>query len=162
MAASRAFDLPALAQAIEAWAPAAWLRESLWGYPLLNALHIAGIAALLGGIAVLDIHMLRAREPVAPVARAAWPIAVAGVALAIATGPLLFAVKATEYIANPAFAWKFALLTLALANVAVFHLRFPGVLRGAHPVTTGVRTVAALSLALWLAAMLAGRAIAFL
>ncbi|MGA0612551.1 hypothetical protein [Caldimonas sp. KR1-144] len=162
MAAPRTLDPSALAHAIEAWGPAAWLRESLWAYPLLNALHILGIAALLGGIAVLDFHLLRAREPVAPVARAAWPVAVAGVALAVATGPLLFAVKATEYIANPAFVWKFVLLTLALSNVALFHLSFPGVLAGTRPVTAGVRAVAALSLALWFASLLAGRAIAFL
>src|SRR5262245_5065446 len=102
MAAPRALDPGAIAHAIEAWAPAAWLRESLWGYPLVNAVHILGIAALLGGIAVLDLHLLRSRDPVAPVARAAWPVAVAGVAIAVATGPFLFAVKATEYVANPA------------------------------------------------------------
>lgn len=162
MAAPRTLDPGALAHAIEAWGPAAWLRESLWGYPIVNAMHIVGIAALLGGIAVLDVHLLRSRDAVAPVARAAWPVAVAGVAIAVATGPLLFAVKATEYIANPAFVWKFVLLSLALTNVAVFHLNFPGVLAGTRAVTTGVRAVAALSLALWLATLMAGRAIAFL
>ena len=86
MAAPRPLDPGALAHAIEAWGPAAWLRESLWAYPVVNAMHIVGIAALLGGIAVLDIHLLRSRDPVAPVARAAWPVAVAAAKHAIAEG----------------------------------------------------------------------------
>ena len=49
MASPRPLDPGALAHAIEAWGPAAWLRESLWAYPVVNAMHIVGIAALLGG-----------------------------------------------------------------------------------------------------------------
>jgi len=162
MTTPRPLDPGAIANAIEAWGPAAWLRESLWGYPIVNAMHIVGIAMLLGGIAVLDLHLLRARDPVAPVARAAWPVAVAGLAIALATGPLLFSVKATEYVANPAFVWKFVLLTLALCNIAAFHLGFHGVLAGTRPVSGGVRVIAALSLVLWLCTLFAGRAIAFL
>ena len=152
-----------LLEALEAWPLAEWLRTSLWAYPVLNALHILAIAMLLGGIMVLDARLLgfRRRAPVEAVAQAAWPFAVAGVALAVATGPLLFSVKPVEYIANPAFAWKFVLLVLALANIAVFHASFRGVLQGLAPVTTGVRVLAALSIALWLCVLLAGRFIAF-
>ncbi len=153
-----------LAQALERWPLAQWLRESLWGYPVISALHIVAIALLLGATVVLDARLLgfAARVPLEHVARAAWPFAVLGVALALATGPLLFIVQPAEYLVNPAFVWKFVLLIAALANVALFHASFPGVLNGTRPVSAGVRVVAALSLALWLAVLFAGRMIAFL
>ena len=57
MAAPRPLDPGALAHAIEAWGPAAWLRESLWAYPVVNAMHIVGIAALLGWPVVLVVDV---------------------------------------------------------------------------------------------------------
>lgn len=158
-----ALQLAQLAQALERWPLAQWLRESVWGYPALNALHIVAIGLLLGAIVILDGRLLglAGKVPLAHVARAAWPVAVAGVVLALVTGPLLFVVQPAEYLVNPAFFWKFVLLGAALTNVAVFHLSFPGVLRGERPVSAGVKLVAALSLLLWLAVLFAGRLIAF-
>lgn len=155
--------VPLLAQAIEQWPLAAVLRESRWLYPLVSALHLSGIAALLGALLVLDLRLLRLHRsvPLSAVARCAWPVAVAGLALALLTGPLLFISKPTDYIANPAFAIKLVLLMLAFSNVALFHASFPGVLRGLLPVTTGVRVCAAASLLLWWGVLLAGRWIAF-
>jgi len=95
------------------------------------------------------------------VVQAAWPFSVAGVALAVGTGPLLFVVQPAEYLVNRAFFWKLLLLCAALANVALFHASFAGVLRGARPVVRGVRVQAVLSLLLWLGVLLAGRMIAF-
>lgn len=158
-----AHQLAQLALALERWPPALWLRESIWAYPAVNALHIVAIALLLGATVILDARLLgfAAQVPVAHVARAAWPFAVGGVLLALATGPMLFIVQPAEYLVNPAFFWKFVLLGAALTNVALFHLSFPGVLRGERPVSTGVKAVAALSLLLWLAVLFAGRLIAF-
>lgn len=153
-----------LLQGLEAWPLAEWLRSSLWAYPVVNAAHIVGIALLLGGIAVLDLRLLGFRRhlPLAAVASAAWPVAVAGALLAVLTGPLLFMVKPLEYIANPAFVWKFVLLTLALTNVAAFHVSCPGVLQGRQPPGTAARLCAGFSLLLWLAVLMAGRLIGFM
>jgi hypothetical protein len=152
-----------LAPALQSWSVARLLRESLWAYPVVSTLHLLGIALLLGGIAVVDARLLGfARSvAVADVARAAWPFSVAGVVLAVGTGPLLFVVQPAEYLVNRAFFWKLLLLCAALANVALFHARFAGVLRGARPVVPGVRLLAALSLLLWLGVLCAGRMIAF-
>lgn len=152
----------ALGQSLETTAPARWLQQSVWGYPVVSALHLVAIALLLGAITVLDARLLGfARQvPVAHVARVAWPFAVAGVMLALITGPLLFIVQPGDYLVNPAFFWKLLLLLAAFANVAWFHLRFGTVLHGREP-TAGVRWVAALSIALWLAVLFAGRMIAF-
>ena len=156
--------VPLLAQAVEHWPAAVLLRESRWLYPLVSTLHLSGIAALLGGLLVLDLRLLGLQRsvPRSAVARCAWPVAVAGLALALSTGPLLFMTKPSEYIANPAFAIKFLLISLAFCNVALFHLTWPGVLRGLRPITSGVRACAAASLLLWWGVLLAGRWIAFL
>lgn len=142
---------------------AQWLRDGLWTYPVVSALHIVGIALLLGCVVALDARLLgwRAALPLPVVARAVWPWSVVGVALAGSTGALLFLVQPVDYLVNPAFVWKFLFLMGALTNVAVFHVSFPGVLDGRRPVTTGVRVVAGLSLLLWLSVLMAGRFVAF-
>ncbi len=152
-----------LAQTLETTPPARWLQQSIWGYPLVSGMHIVAIALLLGAITVVDARLIGfARQvPVAHVARAAWPFAVAGALLAVLTGPLLFIVQPGDYLVNPAFFWKLLLLVAAFANVAWFHLRFNAVLLGRRDVTAGVRAVAAQSIALWLAVLFAGRMIAF-
>ena len=152
-----------LAPTLQSWSVARFLRESLWAYPAMSTLHLLGIALLLGGIAVVDARLLgfAGRVPVADVARAAWPFSVAGLMLAVGTGPLLFVVQPAEYLVNRAFFWKLLLLCAALVNVALFHSSFAGVLRGARPVVPGVRVQAVLSLLLWLGVLLAGRMIAF-
>jgi hypothetical protein len=155
--------LPMLVQTAEQWPLAVLLRESRWLYPLVSALHLSGIAALLGALLVLDLRLLGLHRgvPLASVARCAWPVAVAGLALAVLTGPLLFISQPSEYIANPALAIKLLLIVLALSNVALFHASWPGLLRGLRPITPGVRVCAAASLLLWWGVLLSGRAIAF-
>jgi len=152
-----------LAQTLETTAPARWLQQSMWGYPVVSALHIVAIALLLGAITVVDARLLGfARQvPVAHVARAAWPFAVIGAVLAVGTGPLLFIVQPGDYLVNPAFFWKLLLLLAAFANIAWFHARFAAALHGGGDITVGVRAVAALSISLWLAVLFAGRMIAF-
>lgn len=142
-------------QALEATVLAQHLRGSTYTYPLVNALHIIGIALLFGGIAPLDLRLLGVWRsvPLAPLLRVCRQIAALGLVLAVSMGFLLFAARATEYAAKPAFLLKMALLALALANIA---LAERALARGG-----GLRLSAALSLALWLAVILAGRAIAY-
>lgn len=155
--------LTEIALALGHWPMIRWLREELWAYPAVSGLHVLGIGLLLGSIVALDARLLGLRReiPIQHVARAVWPFSVAGVALAILTGVLLFLVQPVDYLVNPAFLWKFVLLMLALVNVALFHASFPGVLAGYRPVTRAVRVVAGVSLLLWLAVLIAGRLIAF-
>ena len=62
-----------------------------------------GIALLVGSITVLDLRLLGfwRSVPVAMLARPAIAVAIAGLTLALTTGPLLLIVQATEYVANP-------------------------------------------------------------
>ena len=85
-----------------------------------------------------------------------------GLALALITGLWLFTVKPRDYIANPAFLAKTALLVIAFANIAVQHssTRFHAALRG-EGIDARVRGVAIVSALLWLSILVAGRWIGF-
>ena len=84
--------MEALAATVEGLALAEWLRFSRWGYAAVNALHIFGIALLVGAIVPLDLRLLGLWRSVelAPLYRMLSRIAAAGLLLAIASGALLF------------------------------------------------------------------------
>ncbi len=83
-----------------------------------------GIALLVGAIVVLDLRLLGAwrRVPVAMLGPPAVTVASAGLGLAIVSGAALFAVQATEYVANPFLYVKFGAILVGIVNVAA--LRF--------------------------------------
>ncbi|WP_104493017.1 DUF2214 domain-containing protein [Paracoccus denitrificans] len=156
-------------QDFAAWAEgtalAAALRRSWHLYMVLNATHILGIALLLGAIIPLDLRLVGivrggALHVLAPfLSRAAG----VGLGIALATGPVLWSVGARDYLANAAFRWKLALIVLGLVIVALQHAG-KGWRRAVETGTPGpgARILAALSLAIWLSVLLAGRWIGFL
>ena len=146
-------------EAIGSWPGAVWLQQSWTAWLLVNAAHILGIGVLLGSILPLDLRLLGLfpRVPVDVIGPFLVRAAAAGLALAAATGLWLFSVKPAEYLVNPAFRWKAALLAVALANIALQRL----VTRG-WKLVPFTRVAAATSLALWLGILMAGRSIGFL
>lgn len=152
-------------QALNDWEVAALLRRSLYAYPLLNAAHIFSLTLLIGGILPADLRMLGFFQSVAagPFLRLMTVISAVGLALAVATGFLLFSVQPSEYASNPAFWTKISLVILGAANALV--IRFSAGWQQASSsgiVSPGLKLGAALSLIIWIAALIAGRWIAFL
>lgn len=151
-------------QALGGWPGAVFLQESWIAYVVVNAAHILGIALLLGAILPLDLLLLgsmRGRDlPV--LGPFLVRTAAAGAALAVLTGLWLFSVRPLEYIENPAFLFKLALLVLAFSNVALQHRgqHFDAAMRSGQP-GTRIRTLAAASALLWLSILVAGRWIGF-
>jgi hypothetical protein len=109
----------------------------------------------LGAILPLDLGILRAPGFgwAATVAVPLRRMAVAAFLGAALTGLLLFSVRPTDYIGNGAFLAKVTAVALAGGNALLFARLSNGVVRCVQ---------AALSLALWLFALLAGRFIGFL
>src|SRR5690606_9565092 len=144
--------------------PAAMLRRWDTAYLLVNAAHIAAIGLLFGSIAALDLRLLGLMRQMSQAAAAASlpRLAAAGALLAVATGLLLFAVQPRQYVANPAFLVKVAIVAAGIANALwLRHSTHWARLLAGGPVTLRVRTQAAVSLGLWLAAIVAGRWIGF-
>ncbi|WP_199231340.1 DUF2214 domain-containing protein [Falsiroseomonas bella] len=152
-------------EALAAWPVAEALRRSAILYPLVNAAHILGIGLLLGTIAALDLRLLGAFRavPLALVGPMLARLAAAGLGVAAVTGLLLFSTRPAAYAENPAFLAKLALVGLGLGNVALLRAGrgWRAALAGAAP-SPGVRAAAALSLAAWVGAVVAGRWIGFL
>jgi hypothetical protein len=147
--------------AVESWGPVAALRTSTFVYPLVSALHILGIGILVGAILALDARVLGIRRGSGWRASVAelGPVAAAGLLLAIGTGALLFAVRASRYIDNPALLTKWALIAVGLANVLAFRQAMRRSPDGTPSLT--LRLCAAVSAATWIGAVFAGRWIAF-
>jgi len=138
--------------------PFAWIATHAFAYPLLEVLHIVGIATLLGSLLLFELRVwgVGSALPVDALARLALPLSLAGFALAAASGALMFASQAGELIANRIFVVKMGLLLLAGLNAASFHAR------GGTARRDGLaRAQTLLSIGLWLAVIFCGRWIAY-
>src|ERR671919_220445 len=144
------------AQALQETDLATALRQSFWVYPIVNAGHIVGLALLFGAIVPLDLRLLGLwpRVPLAAMSRILLPVTLAGLALAVPTGVLLFSVRATEYIATPLLWIKFSLIACAIANALLLRLSLAWTVHeqsGLAGTTPRLQLAGALSIGLWLA-----------
>ena len=148
--------------------PVAALRASRWVYPLVNSAHITGLALLFGAILPLDLRLLGVWRsvPLGLLARVLVPVAMAGLALAAATGFLLFSVSAAKYAATPLFLVKLALIAAAVANALMLRRSADWTLAQIPEMTAEpsgrLKTAGLLSLGLWLAVILCGRFLAYI
>lgn len=153
--------LAAFAAAIEGSALVAALKFSPWGYALANTAHVLGIAMLVGAILPLDLRLmgLWGRIERTEAVRLLFPVAAAGLALAILAGFLLFSVRAGDYVKVSLFFWKLGFIALGGGLALVFHLRAGLLVERASPGQAAFHGAA--SLICWLAALVAGRMIAY-
>jgi hypothetical protein len=144
---------------IEAWPLAEVVRRSMWAYPVLESVHIAAFAALVGSLLLLELRVFGVQRalPLPAFARLAVRTALAAFALAAASGSLLFISAASELVANAAFRLKLVLILMAGVNALVFHARDS--LRRQDRLS---RWQAGASLLIWLAVIAAGRMIAYI
>lgn len=155
-----------MATAAEQSAIAVWLRSSTWGYPAVEAVHIWGLAVLLGTAVAFDLRLLGvgSRLPADALARFLLPCARAAFALAVMSGALLFAMQATTFARQPLFYIKLGAIAIAVINTALFHR---GVFRSVaiwnySPDTPGAAKAAAIvSLLFWTFALICGRWLAY-
>jgi hypothetical protein len=138
-----------------------------WAYAITNVTHVFGIATLFGSILVLDLRLLGVwrRVPLAPLAAAITPVAVAGFSVAAMSGLCLLATTATDYDGNPFLLIKFPTIALGLINVLVLTRSRAWRVRGTRELSHGehrqLAVMGGLSLACWVTAIAAGRLIAY-
>lgn len=152
--------------AIEMSALGAAMRQWLWLYPIVEIVHLTGIALLVGSIALLDLRLLGLSRDV-PVRRLAshiLPWTAASFVLIVPSGLAMFVAHAGDLIASPVFVLKVSLILAAGTNAAVFHA---GAYRGAadwdvhRAPPAAARLAAALSLLLWVSVIACGRLLAY-
>ncbi len=126
----------------------------------LQIVHVLGITLLLASLCLITMRLwglLLAERSAAHVVGEARGLLWLGVLLAFASGAFMFLGSPRHYAYNPAFEAKMALIALAVLGELL-------VLRAAAtetPPRTAVKLAAGLSLLLWLAVGVSGRAIGF-
>jgi hypothetical protein len=132
--------------------------------PLLIAgfqvFHVLGFVLLLASLVLISLRLLRLifiQQTLPRVGRQALRLLWLGLALAVGSGTLMFIGSPKHYFYNPAFDLKMVLLAAAIVFQALF---FRKITYGASS-DNWTRVSVALSLALWFAVSMAGRAIGF-
>lgn len=134
------------------------INDSEWLFPVIESVHITGLAVLVGTIAIVDFRLLGLTlrdRPVSQIAAALKFWTLAGIVIMLTTGPLMLSAEPERGYGNPAFAFKMSCLLLALVTHYTIHRR------ATRPGQVDGKFAACLSLLLWTGVIFGGRAIAF-
>lgn len=138
------------------------VAESVWAFPILEAVHLLGLCMLGGALLVVDLRLLGAGltgQRVARLSRQARPWLIAALVVMVLTGVPLFLSEAIKAYYNTSFWVKMCTLPVALTFTFAVRER---VARREDPAPGALgRLVGAVSLALWFTVAAAGRWIGF-
>ncbi|MGE3176252.1 MAG: hypothetical protein AB7O32_02180 [Vicinamibacterales bacterium] len=156
-----------IAEWLEGTTAGTLVRESIWGFPILVAVHVMGLAFSAGLVAWFDLRLLglsMRAVPVTKVYRRLMPVAFAGFLVMFGSGALLVAGFATYASRNLYFFLKVGLLLAAGINAWVYHRVTERTIaawdRQAIP-PAPARLAGLISLAIWTLVILAGRMMAY-
>lgn len=148
-----------------------WLLVSEWGYPIFLTLHSLGLAMLVGVLICIDLRVLGiARSiPLPPIKRLMMIVWIA-FAVNAASGTALFAADAVKFINSPAFLLKLSSIVIGVVLAA---LMSSSVLSSQSAFENGglqrfdldsppvAKTLAVVSIVVWIAAIGFGRYMAY-
>ena len=145
----------------DASAMGAWVRDSRWIFPAIEAVHIVALALLFGALLVLNLRLLGlglTYKPVARLARELAPWIFVSLVIILSSGILLFASEAMKAYASVPFQVKMLFLFAAIIFHYTLHRRAT---RSDHAQIWG-KLAAIVSILLWLGVGIGGRGIGFL
>ena len=156
---------PGLLHQIEQTGISLWLRESpsIFGFYFILAFHTIGLALLVGPNAVIDLRLLGVARgiPLAPMKR--WfSVMWLGFGINATSGVFLVFAYPVKELTNPVFYLKLTLI--AFAVFIMWRIQtgvFDNSKLNAGVIATNARTLALLSITLWVAAITAGRLLAY-
>jgi len=150
-------------QWVESSSVGAMVRNSAYWFPLIEAVHLLGLAVIGGAVLIVDMRMLgwiMKRQPVALLAEDAEPWLVGSLIVMLVSGGLLFASEAVKCFYNLAFWVKMVSLVLAMSYTFTVRRKVSHAAEG--QVSPGMtRLVAIISLVLWSGVGFGGRGIGF-
>ena len=129
-----------------------------WAYPMLEVVHLIGVALILGNLVLLEMRVFgwASTLPIEPLARLSLGLVGMGFGMAVVTGLLMFGTQPGELLANRVFTVKMALIMLAGCNAGWFHAR-----RSLQLQDTTARVSMLLSMVIWILVITCGRWIAY-
>jgi uncharacterized membrane protein len=143
------------------------LHESLYAYTWIETAHVIAITLFVGTIAMVDFRLLGFAWNTVPVSQMTariLPWTVAGFAIMIVTGVLLFYAIPVRSWHSVWFRAKLVLLLVGAVNIFVFHFRVRrdrAAWDTAQRTPLGARISALVSLTVWLSIIVLGRMIAY-
>ena len=146
-------------EALEATPIGDGVKNSVWLFPAIEAVHLLALALLGGAVLMLDLRLLGVGltgQPASRVERDTRPWLIGALATMIVTGGLLGVSEAVKLYDKQAFWVK--MIALAVALVFTFAVKAPLARRDPGLIGKGAAVV---SLALWLTVAIAGRWIGF-
>ena len=143
-----------------------FVAENLYAYPVLETLHVLGMAVLVGVLSLINLRVLGYKRELPLVGtRQLLPLAWGGFTVNLITGAALFSSDAVYFFDSWTFRIKILLIILGGINAAVLSSRIfqQQVADGGDvELAPGMKWVAASSLVFWTGAILAGRLVAYL
>jgi hypothetical protein len=140
------------------------MQASRWGFAVVEAVHLLGLAILGGVVLLVDLRLLGLAltgESARTVSRGLSRALLTSLVVMLLTGVALVSEEALKCYSSPAFRWKMALLGTAV--LFYFTLHRAALLRTEKDqANVWSRLVAVISLTLWLGVGVAGRAIGLL
>jgi uncharacterized membrane protein len=147
------------------WSAQLLTSDRLW--MLIEGAHVLALMLFVGTILFVDLRLLGITMKTVPVSRVTdqvLPWTIAGFALLLVTGGLLFFSNPLEYWHNAAFRVKLVFLAAAAINIFWFHWRVQASRaqwEAALVVPRAARLSGGASLVLWIAVIFAGRYMAY-
>lgn len=136
------------------------VRESLWLFPVIECIHLLGLALLGGALLAVDLRLLGLGlrdQPVAGLADKLNPYLKGSIGVLIATGIPMFLSESLKCFYSPPFWYKMTMLVVALLFTFTWRRRVLAKGETDFP----AKLTALLSLSLWFGVGFAGRWIAF-
>src|SRR5690606_16336139 len=138
-----------------------------WIVPLIQSIHILMIGVVFVSILMIALRVLertRVDQAFADVWRRFAPWTWTGIAVMTITGALLVVAEPVREFTSLSFWLKMALLAVGVASAAAFRRSLRPILVSgdhAHEFPPGIKLGAVVTVALWLAIIFLGRAIAY-
>lgn len=129
--------------------PGVVVRESVWLFPVIEAVHLLGLCLIGGAVLVVDLRMLGLglkRQSIGELAAQLRPWLIGAVGLLLVTGVLLFLSEAVKCYYSQSFKVKMIALPIALVFTFALRARIAGA--GGMEATMQTRLVAVTSVLL--------------
>ena len=148
---------------LQALSLAVFIHKTPWAFTTVEVIHVFAISMVIATIAIVDLRLLgfaSTKRPFAELSRQVLPFTWTAFVVAVIAGSLLFISRATDYVVNPMFWIKMALIVVAGINMLIFEF---GTVRGVQAWNVkqtpprAARLAGGISLACWIAVVIFGR-----
>lgn len=157
-----------MAEKLEQYPVAVAIAEGRYAFPVIEGIHLIGLALAVGLIILIDLRLIGVFLPAVPIKalhRQLQPYVFAGFAIIIAAGLLLFVSEASTLIVSPPWPFKAFFFVLASSNALYFEFviaRRSDALPERGPLPSAVRYAGLASLILWSLVIVCGRLIPYI